>query len=165
MADTDAKPMTDANVGASPAPRPAEPVKGPVDNDIVAGEESRWTPSRRSRMVRLNTARRLPDRVRTLADTGKGKAVEALGHASTLLDDAARQVDEKFGAQYGDYARTAASQINALSDGVRAKDIDELVGDARQFVRTRPGVAIGVAAAVGFVVARLVQSGIDGGEG
>ena len=39
--------------------------------------------------------------------------------------------------------------------------VDELVDDVRDFVRASPGVAIGIAATVGFTLARLVQAGID----
>ena len=38
---------------------------------------------------------------------------------------------------------------------------DAMLDDARAFVRKSPGVAIGVAAALGFALARVVQSGLD----
>jgi ElaB/YqjD/DUF883 family membrane-anchored ribosome-binding protein len=101
------------------------------------------------------------DRIRTFADTGKAKAGGALDEFSTLLTDAAGQVDEKIGAQYGDYARQAAGMVSGFSDSIKNKDVDELLEDARGYVRQSPAIAIGVAAALGFVVARLVQSGID----
>ena len=39
------------------------------------------------------------------------------------------------------------------------KDVDVIAEDARQFVRKSPALAIGAAAAVGFVLARLVPFG------
>ena len=80
---------------------------------------------------------------------------------SQALNDAATQVDEKLGAQYGQYARSAATQVQGFADTVRNKDVDELLDDARAFVRASPAVAIGVAAALGFAVARLFQAGVD----
>lgn len=103
------------------------------------------------------------DRIRTLADTGKQKAGGALDEFSTLLTDAAGQVDEKLGAQYGDYARQAAGLVSNFSDTIKTKNVDDLLEDARGIVRQSPAVAIGVAAALGFVLARLAQSGIDAG--
>ena len=41
-----------------------------------------------------------------------------------------------------------------------AKDPDELIEDTRNFVRNSPGIALAGAAVVGFVVARLVKSGL-----
>lgn len=105
------------------------------------------------------------DKARAFADTGKQRATDALGQLSQLLTDAAAQVDEKMGAQYGDYARTAAGQVSTFADQLKAKDVDAIVDDARDYIRKSPGVAIGVAAALGFVVARLVQSGIDADGG
>lgn len=101
------------------------------------------------------------DKAREYADQGKAKAKESLGQLSKMLEDAAGQIDEKVGAQYGDYARSAATQVTGFADRIEAKDIDELVGDVREFVRRSPGVAIGAAATIGFLISRLVQSGLD----
>lgn len=104
------------------------------------------------------------DKIRTLADTGKERAVGGLDQLSTLINDAAQQVDDKLGAQYGDYARTAAGAVSNFAEQLKGKDTEELLDEAREFVRKSPGVAVGVAAALGFAVARLVQSGIDGNK-
>ena len=101
------------------------------------------------------------DKARTLADDGKARAGTALDQIAQLLNDAAGQVDEKLGSQYGTYARSAADSVSGFADQVKAKDIDELVDDARELVRKSPAIAVGTAAAIGFVIARLVQSGVD----
>ena len=101
------------------------------------------------------------DKARTFAEDGKARAGTALDQIAQLLIDAAGQVDEKLGAQYGTYARSAADSVSGFADQVKAKDIDELVDDARELVRKSPAIAVGAAAAVGFVIARLVQSGVD----
>lgn len=101
------------------------------------------------------------DKIRTLADTGKDRAIGGLDQLSQMIQDAAGQVDDKLGAQYGDYARSAAGAVSNFSGQIRDKDVEELLEDARAFVRKSPGVAIGVAAALGFALARIVQSGLD----
>lgn len=101
------------------------------------------------------------ERVRSLAEMGKDRAGGALDQLAQMLTDAAGQVDGKLGAQYGQYARTAADQVQGFSASVRDKDLDELLNDARDVVRKSPAVAIGAAAAIGFVLARLLQSSID----
>ena len=49
--------------------------------------------------------------------------------------------------------------VEGFAGKMNAKDVDVLAEDARQFVRKSPAVAIVAAAAIGFVLARLVRSG------
>ena len=104
------------------------------------------------------------DRVRTYAETGKERATTALQDLSQMVGDAAETIDEKLGAQYGDYARRAADSVNGLADTLRNKEVDELFDDARSVVRKSPGVAIGVAAVVGFTLVRLIKAGLDAND-
>lgn len=101
------------------------------------------------------------DKARLFAQDGQAKAGGALDQLSQMLNDAAGQVDEKLGGQYGGYARQAATSVQGFSDQVKNKDVDELIDDVRAFVRKSPAVAIGAAAAIGFVVARVVAAGLD----
>lgn len=111
------------------------------------------------------------DKARDLASQGKDKAVTALDNVVKLVDDAAGTIDEKVGDQYGDYARRASDTISSLAATLRDKDVDELFRDARDMVRKSPALAIGAAAAVGFLIARVVKSasapvpGTDGDTG
>lgn len=98
-------------------------------------------------------------KAREFAATGKGKATDALDGFSKLIGDAAGQVDNRLGAQYGDYARTAADAVAGLASSLRGKEVDDLVNDARDLVRKSPAVAIGAAAALGFIFVRLMKSG------
>ena len=162
MADTDATPMTDADIAAASSVHPAAPLKGGNSDDeggTLSGKTAEAKQAIKDGASKYGA--QATDKVRSLADTGKAKAGSALGQVSTLIDDAAGQVDERLGKQYGDYARSAANSLSAFSSQIEQKDVEELLDDARQFVRKSPGVAIGVAAALGFAVARLIQSGID----
>jgi ElaB/YqjD/DUF883 family membrane-anchored ribosome-binding protein len=104
------------------------------------------------------------DRARDLAQAGKDRAASALDSLVQTVEDAAGEIDAKLGSQYGDYARRAAQGIGNFSDSFRDKDVDELFADARALIARSPAVAIGTAAALGFVVARLARSGLpDGG--
>lgn len=99
------------------------------------------------------------DSVRAAATKGKDRATEAVGSISKLIRDSAGTIDDNVGKQYGDYARSAADMVEGFAGKMDAKDVDALAEDARQFVRKSPAVAIGAAAAIGFVLARLVRSG------
>lgn len=101
------------------------------------------------------------EKAKTYAVDGKDRATGALDEFARLMSDAAGSVDEKLGAQYGDYARSAATSLTGFAENLRNKDVDDLLADARELVKKSPAVAIGTAAAVGFVLARLVKSGLD----
>jgi ElaB/YqjD/DUF883 family membrane-anchored ribosome-binding protein len=102
------------------------------------------------------------EKARGLADEGKLRATGALDEFSKMMEDAAATVDEKLGEQYGQYARSAAQTLSDFSESLRDKEVDELIEDVRGFVRKSPAVAIGTAAALGFVLARVVKAGVDG---
>jgi ElaB/YqjD/DUF883 family membrane-anchored ribosome-binding protein len=99
------------------------------------------------------------DVARKAANTGKGKAVEALGSAARIADDAAKAVDDHLGKTYGDYARKASDSISRIATTLDSKEVDQLISDATAFVRKNPVVAVGAAAAVGFVLTRLLRGG------
>ena len=100
-------------------------------------------------------------KAREYASDGKGRAVGALDEISKAVSEASLTIDEKLGAEYGQYARKAADAVSGFADTLRTKDVDDLYDDARELVRKSPVVAVGIAAAVGFALVRLVKSGLD----
>jgi ElaB/YqjD/DUF883 family membrane-anchored ribosome-binding protein len=96
---------------------------------------------------------------RHAANEGKDKANEALDTFAKVIDNAAEMVEEKVGPTYGAYARKAATGVSDLSKTIQSKDVDALIEDTRDFVRKSPMVAIGAAAAIGFVLTRIAKLG------
>jgi len=68
-------------------------------------------------------------------------------------------LDEKVGAKYGDYARSAAQSMQGAATKLDEKSLDELGEEAKQFVRQSPALAVGLAAAAGFMLARMFRGG------
>ena len=101
------------------------------------------------------------DRARGLAGEGKDRASSALDEVAKMLHGAAGDVDDRLGAEYGRYARSAADGISGFADHLRGKEVEDIFADATALVKKSPGIAIGAAAAIGFVLARLIKSGID----
>jgi ElaB/YqjD/DUF883 family membrane-anchored ribosome-binding protein len=99
-------------------------------------------------------------RVREFAEGGKTRASDALDELSRVVGDTAETIDEKLGGEYGEYARKAADAVSGFADTLRRKDVDELYDNVRDAVRKSPGIAIGVAAIVGFTLVRLIKSGM-----
>ncbi len=96
---------------------------------------------------------------RTAANEGKDRASEALTSMSKAVEGAASLVEDKVGPAYGAYARKAADQVSGIAQSLQSKDIDDLIDDTRNFVRKQPMIAIGAAAAIGFVLTRLIKIG------
>ena len=92
-----------------------------------------------------------------LATEGKVKTSEGLRSLSRSINENAHQVDEKLGAKYGDYARSASTALNDYAAKLDEKTVDDLVEDGRAFVRKSPGTAIGIAAVAGFMLSRLFR--------
>lgn len=96
-------------------------------------------------------------RAAELARDGKTRASDGLATLGKTVSDNAAAIDDKLGAQYGDYARTAARTLQDTAAKLDAKDFNELGDDAREFVRKSPGAAIGIAAVAGFFLAKLFR--------
>ncbi|MBX7531714.1 hypothetical protein K3165_02110 [Qipengyuania sp. 1XM1-15A] len=92
-----------------------------------------------------------------LATEGKVKTSEGLRSLSKTITENAHQVDEKLGAKYGDYARSASTALDDYASKLDQKSVDDLVEDGREFVRKSPGTAIGIAAVAGFLISRLFR--------
>lgn len=92
-----------------------------------------------------------------LAYEGKAKASEALSSLGRIVGDNAATIDERLGAQYGDYARNASRSLQSTAEKLDQKSVGELGDDAREMVRKSPAAAVGLAALAGFLLARLFR--------
>ncbi len=165
-------PMTDADVASAPAGDTLQPTGQPAGDSFQPAGDTSQPRDEAPRPVIADAREQIRagaeklraeagDRARTFAEDGKARASGALGQVSEMLEDAAAQVDEKLGGQYGQYARAAADRVRGFGQSIDEQDIDELVDAVRGFVRKSPAVAIGIAAAVGFVAARVIGAGLD----
>ncbi|MEO7655368.1 MAG: hypothetical protein ABIS23_06775 [Sphingomicrobium sp.] len=100
------------------------------------------------------------DKARGLVSQGLERASETLANVSKMVGDTAGGIDERLGEEYGDYARKAATALDKAAGSLGDKNPDELIEDTRTFVRNSPGIALAGAAVVGFVLARLLKSGL-----
>jgi ElaB/YqjD/DUF883 family membrane-anchored ribosome-binding protein len=100
-------------------------------------------------------------KAKSAATAGKEHTGNAIENLSRIIEDSAKTIDENVGEKYGNYARSAADTVSSFAEKLNGKEVDEMVDDARDFVRKSPAVAIGAAAVVGFLLSRLVKSGMD----
>jgi ElaB/YqjD/DUF883 family membrane-anchored ribosome-binding protein len=114
----------------------------------------------RIRSSREQLASQAGERTRGIVSQGLERTSEALANVSKMVGDTASGIEERLGPEYGDYARRAAGAIEHAANNIADKDPDELIDDTRNFVRNSPGIALAGAAVVGFVVARLLKTGL-----
>ena len=101
------------------------------------------------------------DKARGFAEGGKERTTQLLDDLSEIIHDAARSIDERLGDQYGEYAHRAGDTVANLAGNLREKSLEDLVEGTRSIVRKSPAVTVGTAALLGFVLVRLVKSGLD----
>jgi ElaB/YqjD/DUF883 family membrane-anchored ribosome-binding protein len=123
------------------------------------GDEGRLADRLRSGGEKLSS--QAGEKARGFVTQGLERSAEALGNVAKLVGDTSPGIEERLGTEYGDYARRAASAIENAANTIAAKDPDELIDDTREFVRNSPGLAMAGAAIVGFVVARLLKTGLS----
>lgn len=147
----------------SGAATPAIPLNS--DEEPQAQAQSKRSATETLREEASKLGQQAADQARSFADEGKAKASSALDEFARLMAGAADDVDAKLGAEYGRYARSAAEGISGFADSLRSKEVEDLLADANALIRKSPAVAVGTAAALGFVLARLVKSGVDSARG
>jgi len=137
-----------------PAPR------GDAERPVVGSGSAERGLVDRFREGRDNLSSQAGERARGFVSQGLERTSEALANVARMVGDTAPGIEERLGADYGDYARRAAGAIENAANSIASKDPDELIEDTRNFVRDSPGIALAGAAVIGFVVARLFKSGL-----
>jgi len=137
-----------------PAPR------GDAERPVTGSDSPERGLADRFREGREQLSSQAGERARGLVSQGLERTSEALANVSKMVGDTAPGIEERLGPEYGDYARRAAGAIENVANTIAEKDPDELIEDTRNFVRNSPGIALAGAAVLGFVVARLVKSGL-----
>jgi hypothetical protein len=137
-----------------PAPR------GDAERPVTGSGSPERGIADRFREGREQLSQQAGDRARGLVTQGLERTAEALANVSKMVGDTVPGIEERLGPEYGDYARRAAGAIEGAANTIGSKDPDELIEDTRNFVRNSPGVALAGAAVVGFVLARLLKTGL-----
>lgn len=146
------KAIEEARAGAQALASQAQDKAGAY-KDQLAAKSGDWVAEAK------DVAAQARDRAAELAHDGKTRTSDAIATLGKVVADSAGTIDEKLGARYGDYARTAARSMQETAAKIEAKDLGELGEDAKEFVRKSPGLAIGLAAVAGFFLSRLFRSG------
>jgi ElaB/YqjD/DUF883 family membrane-anchored ribosome-binding protein len=85
-----------------------------------------------------------------------GVGADLVGHVADSVRAAADNLKQN-SPQLAGFVTVAADKIDELSSSVRDKTVDELFKDASDFARRQPAVVFGAAAAVGFLLFRILK--------
>jgi len=85
-----------------------------------------------------------------------GVGADLVGHVADSVRAAADNLKQN-APQLAGLVTVAADKIDELSSSVRDKTVDELFKDASDFARRQPAVVFGAAAAMGFLLFRILK--------
>lgn len=145
---------------AAPAPQPAPVAAAP--RTAMSTAASIPTPATALSAAAEKVSAMIPDtmtgKARDVAIDVKDKASDAVQSLARIISDSAGAIDDNVGPKYGDYARSAAQSVNEAAERLRAKPVDEIAEDTREFVRTKPAAALGIAAVASLILAKIFGS-------
>jgi hypothetical protein len=94
----------------------------------------------------------------TRLDAQRERAAEGLGSVAQALRQTGQQLREKEQAPFGQYAETAADQVERLSGYLRTHDVSQIVDEAESLARRQPTMFMAGAFGLGLLLARFLKS-------
>ena len=131
---------------------------GTVDDEELDGEHTDIVERGRDRRCVLDGLIGPPTWCLTRHGRGVQDARAMIVARRVVGNDSAGAIDDNIGPKYGDYARSAAQSVTDAAERLRAKPVEEIAEDTREFVRTKPVAAAGIAAVASLLVAKLLSS-------
>jgi ElaB/YqjD/DUF883 family membrane-anchored ribosome-binding protein len=98
-------------------------------------------------------------RIHGYMDQQVAAGADLAGRVASAIKTAANELDRTSPALSG-MVRGAGEKVQDLSQKFRDKSADELLADTRDFVRRKPALVFGAAAALGFVAYRVLNAGM-----
>lgn len=133
-------------------------------NRRAGQEQGRGAASRLAGQVRHQFGRLTQqgvDKATEYAGTGKDQIVTKLVGVADVLESVAGSAEQSYGPQAGDYVRQAAGRLSSFAEDLRGRSVEELFDDSRTAIQNNVGVAVGTAALIGFVAARIAKGGFE----
>lgn len=100
-------------------------------------------------------------RARSTVNQEKDSAAERLHAFAGTLRSAADELKERHQHLSAGCVEHAADGLEGVSDALRGRDLDELVGSVEDFARQRPAAFLGGALLAGLALARFMKSSAE----
>lgn len=96
------------------------------------------------------------DKLRSAVEDQKNAGADYVSGVASSIRRAAGEFDEI--PQVGQYIRRAAEQVESVSEALRRRDLNELVGEVQDFARRQPTAFLGATVLAGFALMRFLKS-------
>lgn len=106
-------------------------------------------------------AARAAEQGKSLLGRQKDTAAGHLDSVANALHGTARQLEAEHKAPLGRYVDYAARQLESAGRQLRDKDVDRLIGDARDLGRRAPGALFAGSVVAGFLLSRFLKSSAE----
>jgi len=103
------------------------------------------------------------DQVKSQLATQKEQASESLKSVAHVLRSAGDSLREEQYGSVGQYADSAAEQVEQIASFLNERDVDEIMHQVQEFARSKPALILGATFALGFFAARLLKNAETGG--
>ena len=104
-------------------------------------------------------------RLMDLAEDTRSGLIKSMDGLVLAAHRIAADIDSMAGPQVGDLARSAADFVASAQRSLAEKPLAEILEDGQELIRRQPAIAIGVAVASGFLLARLARSATQDSTG
>jgi hypothetical protein len=104
-----------------------------------------------------DVAAQATDRLKDTISEQKGAGADYIGKLAATIRRAASEFDDDLPVA-GKYIRTAAAQVENVSESLRTGEFKDLISNAQSFARRQPTAFLGLAALAGFVAVRFLKS-------
>ena len=99
------------------------------------------------------------ERLHGYMDQQVAAGADLAGRVASAIKTAADELGRN-SPMLGDMVRGASEKVDDLSQQFRDRTADEVLADTRDFVRRKPALVFGAAAALGFVAYRVLNAGM-----
>ena len=98
------------------------------------------------------------EQAKSAVETRKEQAVEGLEGIAQAFRQTGETLRTTEQGTVADYSEQVANQIERLSSFLSERNVDQLLGDAESYARSRPEIFLGGAFALGLLVGRFIKS-------
>jgi uncharacterized phage infection (PIP) family protein YhgE len=149
---------TPASTGSTASTAPLDSAKSALSSaaDQAKAQASQIADQAKSQVTAI--ASQATDQVKQQISTHKDKAAESLTSVSQAVRQTADSLSQNGQPQIASAVTTVASQIDNLTDYLKNRDIDQIVGEVSDYARQNPQVFIGGAFLLGIAFARFLKS-------
>jgi ElaB/YqjD/DUF883 family membrane-anchored ribosome-binding protein len=98
------------------------------------------------------------EQAKSAVETRKEQAVEGLEGIAQAFRQTGQNLRTAEQGAVANYSEQVANQIERLSSFLSERNVDQLLGDAESYARSRPEIFLGGAFALGLLVGRFIKS-------